>query len=661
MKEKKFIKLTPFKMQVLQSFPFIDADFDAITNYELLCKVVDYLNKTVENVDYLNDTVNDYIDKFNELKSYVDNYFDNLDVQEEINNKLDEMAESGELTDIIAQYLGLAGVLSYETVSDLKSATNLVNGSTARTLGYYTLNDGGTALYKIRTITNDDVVDEKFIISLYDNNLVAELIIINNTINVLSIGCKKNDDTFNSTSYIQAIINKNKGYKIYLPAGSYYVTNINIPVGYHNVKIYGDNDIGEHRTLIKPYSGMSGTMFTVGLANTTPENIIYGFELHNLQIKGGSTKYGIDLGRTSNVIFDQVSLTYIDGFALRLDGCYDSKFDSVEINNAGNNNYAGLIMQGTITATNAVRFNNSRIEACTRYLHTKANIFQLMFNNTKFEDNEYTDSTYPIVIDYNGDITFNNCLFTSKKNPTEYFINFLDNVVNVTTRFIGCNFQCSGTNTGGGKYIKCPDKGCQDIVLDSCHFYFPNTNGAIYLNKATFINNSIFPHSFTDSENTYIIDIKDYVIMKNNMFLGNTAGSYVPFGINLIGSNNKISDNIFSNWNISKLIDGISTYPNNNIDTRLKQFTASSITNGVVDALQSSVIQIPSNTTINSIINASIGSELTFYSNGANVVLDFTGIPLVYNYITSLTIPAGRTATLKKVDNTHWLLVSSNT
>ena len=172
--EKKFIKLTPFKMQVLQSFPFIDEDFDAITNYELLCKVVDYLNKTVENVDYLNDTVNDYIDKFNELKSYVDNYFDNLDVQEEINNKLDEMAESGELTDIIAQYLGLAGVLAFNTVADMKQATNLVNGSTAKTLGYHTINDGGGALYKIRNIENSDVVDEANIISI-QNNLVAEL------------------------------------------------------------------------------------------------------------------------------------------------------------------------------------------------------------------------------------------------------------------------------------------------------------------------------------------------------------------------------------------------------------------------------------------------------------------------------------------------------
>ena len=85
--EKKFIKLTPFKMQVLETFPFIDEDFDAITNYELLCKVVDYLNKTIDNVDVLHDEVEEYINKFNELKAYVDNYFDNLDVQEEINNR----------------------------------------------------------------------------------------------------------------------------------------------------------------------------------------------------------------------------------------------------------------------------------------------------------------------------------------------------------------------------------------------------------------------------------------------------------------------------------------------------------------------------------------------------------------------------------------------
>lgn len=51
------------------------------------------------------ETVETYIDKFNELAQYVHDYFDNLDVQEEINNKLDEMSENGDLAKIIEPYL----------------------------------------------------------------------------------------------------------------------------------------------------------------------------------------------------------------------------------------------------------------------------------------------------------------------------------------------------------------------------------------------------------------------------------------------------------------------------------------------------------------------------------------------------------------------------
>ena len=36
----KFKRLTPFKRCVLQNFPFIEADFDALTNYGLLCKSI---------------------------------------------------------------------------------------------------------------------------------------------------------------------------------------------------------------------------------------------------------------------------------------------------------------------------------------------------------------------------------------------------------------------------------------------------------------------------------------------------------------------------------------------------------------------------------------------------------------------------------------------
>ena len=45
--------LTPFKWFILENFPFIEEDFDAITNYQLLCKVVEYLNKTIHKTNEL--------------------------------------------------------------------------------------------------------------------------------------------------------------------------------------------------------------------------------------------------------------------------------------------------------------------------------------------------------------------------------------------------------------------------------------------------------------------------------------------------------------------------------------------------------------------------------------------------------------------------------
>ena len=46
------------------------------------------------------------------------------------------MAESGELQEIMASYLNSKAVFGFNTVSDLKNATNLIDGSYAKTLGY---------------------------------------------------------------------------------------------------------------------------------------------------------------------------------------------------------------------------------------------------------------------------------------------------------------------------------------------------------------------------------------------------------------------------------------------------------------------------------------------------------------------------------------------
>ena len=97
--------LTPFKMQVLTNFPYIEADFDALTNYQLLCKVVEYLNGVIHNENEVTEQITSLYNAYVSLQGYVNNYFDNLDVQEEINNKLDEMAENDELIDILNDYV----------------------------------------------------------------------------------------------------------------------------------------------------------------------------------------------------------------------------------------------------------------------------------------------------------------------------------------------------------------------------------------------------------------------------------------------------------------------------------------------------------------------------------------------------------------------------
>ena len=190
-----FKRICPFKWYVLQNFPFIEADFDSITYYQLLCKLAEEINKVINSNNSIGQQTEILTNAFNELQEYIDNYFENLDVQEEINNKLDEMAEGGQLADIIAQYLQLAGVLAFDTVNNMKNATNLVNGSIAKTLGNTTYNDGYGAFYKIRTILNTDVVDNDNIVALTNfNNLIAEKIknqyIENNTNDINLINSK---------------------------------------------------------------------------------------------------------------------------------------------------------------------------------------------------------------------------------------------------------------------------------------------------------------------------------------------------------------------------------------------------------------------------------------------------------------------------------------
>lgn len=195
--------------------------------------------------------VNNNSEAVQELQNFVANYFDNLDVQEEINNKLDEMVEDGTLEEIITEYINLKSVLAFDNVSDMKQATNLMNGSYAKTMGYYSVNDGGSGLYKIRTITNDDVVDEGSIIEMNDDTLVAELISIG-IVNVKQFGAKGDGTTNDATAINNAITYCNStNKKLFMDESTYLIgSSIDITNDNFNLECLGTIKINSNITLL---------------------------------------------------------------------------------------------------------------------------------------------------------------------------------------------------------------------------------------------------------------------------------------------------------------------------------------------------------------------------------------------------------------------------
>lgn len=152
----------------------------------------------------------------------------------------------------------------FNNVATMKADTSLENGMVAQTLGYYEINDRGKSLYKIRNKTNDDVIDEMFIIALSDNNLVAELI-YDNELNFMQLGAIINDNTYdNSSKLVTAIqkINSLGGGTLFIPSGIYYFsTPIEFSSRIRNIHLLGSGKEESSSGVQFNYTG-TGTFFT---------------------------------------------------------------------------------------------------------------------------------------------------------------------------------------------------------------------------------------------------------------------------------------------------------------------------------------------------------------------------------------------------------------
>lgn len=137
---QKMPPVPPFVRFVASAVPMV---FDnSMSYYEALCALWAYIQSMTDVINNNATLEEEYIEKFDELKSFVDNYFDNLDVQEEIDHKLDEMTEDGTLQQIFNQAFGgyinvkMAGVAG-DGITDDATAIQAVIDANPNTTIYF--------------------------------------------------------------------------------------------------------------------------------------------------------------------------------------------------------------------------------------------------------------------------------------------------------------------------------------------------------------------------------------------------------------------------------------------------------------------------------------------------------------------------------------------
>lgn len=120
---------------------------DSLSYYEVLCKLVTYVNGLRDDVIKLGEDVSSLNNLYNELAKLLDEYF-NRGVQDSVNKKLDEMASDGYFDDILSKYITPYFSLNFDTTENAL-AYHFSVGQTVHTNGYRSTSDGGACTFQV--------------------------------------------------------------------------------------------------------------------------------------------------------------------------------------------------------------------------------------------------------------------------------------------------------------------------------------------------------------------------------------------------------------------------------------------------------------------------------------------------------------------------------
>ena len=309
----------------------------------------------------------------------------------------------------------------YDSIAEMKLDDNIQVGDTCVTLGYYEVNDGGGATYKI--IDDSSLEDDGGSIHGLNNGLKAQLIIKDGQINIKQFGARsinvENENNINTSFpiddvfdkslnfiYNQAIKEKTIGYNfnLLIPAGNYVlmkkhtISPLTHIVACGSVMFYffntEDETMFEITTLEQEISPWTRGDVWPRFINPIFDSNNGNFDITNKSGTNINTCFKIG-GLTTTSVAEQTCLKNVSikafkrGILLYLKNTYMNKFENIRINQckigietSGPENSFG----GTNSGEN-ILFSKGTISLCNVAILFDSHITNLKFDNYSFDGN----------------------------------------------------------------------------------------------------------------------------------------------------------------------------------------------------------------------------------------------------------------------------------
>ena len=536
---------TPFKHLVMSIGALPTSFVDSMSYYECMAWLVAYIRDNVV------PACNNNAEAIEEIQQWIET----LDLQDEVDHKLDEMAASGELAEIISQYLNSAAIFAYDNVADMKAAENLIDGSYARTLGYHTKNDGGSGLYKIRTVTNDDIVDDTFIVEMGDGSdqLVAELILENDIININALGADNTGANDSSAIFNRAFEYINAKWV----AGDYNVNTVECAGKY----------LWNSQVSMPPCARLRGSGYVTILTNVSGSALKIKYLSATLPSNPDGNHQDWLIGEL--ISFDRGGLIKNIGTNLT-NTC-------IEIGNDSNEDVYHAYARYKLCNFRIYNYNIG-------ILHNRYNVYIGRYENISFEGNnvgvQYGVSA-ATVNNSGEEFTYDNCLFATETNAVKWFTDGFDSVfTNCSFDFITTVFNKASTQG----YTRINVTGCHfegfTHIIDGMKFYdyltisqsgllftqdtdkisINSDNGCISINQTKFMpdkNNISDPTKLVDK--TAVISEYDNYFTQQNLYYGMLKANLVQNGFDNVATGT-VDVNVNSTIGDWKVVGNNSTF-----------------------------------------------------------------------------------------------------